>query len=69
MAVCRSEDRFIEIINEFAEKKDDFYSVISSFPYLNDKVKQGMIKYLDEFYYGIDKRNSLAKNSEMTALV
>ena len=61
MAVCRSEDRFIEIVNEFAEKKDEFYSVISSFPYLSEKSKLGMIKYLDEFYYGIDKRNSLVK--------
>ncbi len=61
MAVCRSEERFIEIIAEFAEKKDDFYRVISSFPYLSDNAKQGMIKYLDEFYRGIDNRNSLAK--------
>jgi len=61
MAVCRSEDRFIEILNEFAEKKDEFYSVVSSFPYLPEKTKVGMIKYLDEFYYGIDKRNSLVK--------
>lgn len=61
MAVCRSEERFIEILKEFAEKKDEFYSVVSSFPYLPDKTKAGMIKYLDEFYYGMDKRNSLVK--------
>ncbi len=61
MAVCRSEERFVELLNEFAEKKNDFYSVISSFPYLPDNVKQGMIKYLDEFYRGIDNRNSLAR--------
>jgi len=61
MAVCRSEDRFIDILNEFAEKKNDFYSVISSFEYLPDNVKQGMIKYLDEFFRGIDKKNNLAK--------
>ena len=61
MAVCRSEERFIEILNEFAEKKDEFYSVVSSFPYLPEKTKAGMLKYLDQFYYGMDKRNSLAR--------
>lgn len=61
MAVCRSEERFTGILNEFAEKKDEFYSVVSSFPYLPEKTKVGLIKYLDEFYYGMDKRNTLVK--------
>lgn len=61
MAVCRSESEFTGALAEFIEKKDEFYKVINSFPYITDRSRKDMINYLDGFYYGIDKRNSLVR--------
>jgi hypothetical protein len=61
MAVCRTETEFTNALNEFLEKKDEFYKVINDFPYLNEKSKKTMTNYLDGFFYGMDKRNSLLK--------
>jgi hypothetical protein len=61
LAVCRDESVFTEALKEFVEKKDEFYKVISEFPYLGERTKKDMIAYLDNFYYGIDKRNSLVR--------
>jgi hypothetical protein len=59
LAVCRDEDTFKNAVSEFAEKKDDFYKVVNDFPYLDAKSKKEMISYLDGFFNGIDKRNTL----------
>jgi len=61
MAVCRDESVFTEELKEFTAKKDAFYKVINDFPYLNARTKKDMISYLDGFFYGIDKRNTLVK--------
>jgi hypothetical protein len=61
MAVCRTETEFKNALTEFSEKKDEFYKVINDFPYLNEKSKKTMTNYLDGFFYGMDKRNSLVK--------
>jgi len=61
MAVCRSETEFAGTVNEFMEKKDEFYKVINTFPYISENSRKSMTKYLDGFYYLIDKRNSLVK--------
>jgi hypothetical protein len=61
MAVCRDESVFAEALKEFSDKKDEFYKVINEFPYLSDRAKKDMITYLEGFYYGIDKRNSLVR--------
>ena len=59
VGICRSEEVFIDALREFQEKKEEFYKVINDFPYLGEKVKKEMIRYLDEFYAGFDKRNSV----------
>jgi hypothetical protein len=61
MAVCRSETEFTNALMEFSEKKDEFYKVINTFPYLSERSRKDMINYLDGFFYGMDKRNSLVK--------
>jgi hypothetical protein len=58
-SVCRSETEFTSALNEFLEKKDEFYKVINDFPYLSARSKKDMIMYLDGFFLGITKRNSL----------
>lgn len=62
MAVCRDEEVLTEAVNELAEKKDEFYKIINDFPYLNPGTKKDAIKFLDGFFAGIDKRNSLVRN-------
>jgi hypothetical protein len=61
MAVCRSESEFTGALAEFMEKKDEFYKVINSCTYITERSRKDMINYLDGFYYGMDKRNSLVR--------
>jgi hypothetical protein len=61
MAVCRTDTEFKNALVEFSEKKDEFYKVINDFQYLNEKSKKIMTNYLDGFFFGMDKRNSLIK--------
>lgn len=60
LGICRSKETYIEALREFYELKNEFYKVINEFPYLKDKSKKEMIFYLDEFYKGFDKRNTIA---------
>ena len=62
LGVCRDHDYYTNAIREFADKKEDFYRVIREFKYLDEKTKKNMIKYLDEFYSGFDKQNSIVSN-------
>lgn len=62
LGLCRTEDDFLKALEQFSDKKPDFYKVINEFPYLNEKIKKSMIKYLDEFYLGIDNRNTIINN-------
>ena len=59
IGICRSEETFINALKEFADKKEDFYRVINEFQYLSPSQKKQMISYLDGFYMGFDKRNSI----------
>jgi hypothetical protein len=59
VGICRTEDEFINSLKEFSDKKAEFYKVINEFALLSDKEKTKMIKYLDSFYSGFDKRNSI----------
>lgn len=50
LGVCRSREVYQKDLDEFLEKKDEFYGLINEFPYLNAKQKKNMIYYLDTFY-------------------
>lgn len=62
LAVCRSESEFTKTLNEFLEKKEQFYKVVNDFPYLSAKVKKDLTGYLDQFFDGIGKKNYTVKN-------
>lgn len=62
LGLCRTEDDFLKALKEFSDKKPEFYRIINEFPWLNEKVKKSMTGYLDEFYNGIDKRNTVIQN-------
>ncbi len=61
MAVCRSETEFANALTEFQEKKDEFYKVINTFPYISESSRKSMTRYIDGFYFYMDKRNNLIK--------
>ena len=50
LGVCRSREVYQKDLEEFLEKKEEFYRLINEFPYLNAKQKKNMIYYLDTFY-------------------
>ena len=50
LGVCRSREVYQKDLEEFLEKKGEFYRLINEFPYLNSKQKKNMIYYLDTFY-------------------
>jgi hypothetical protein len=50
LGVCRSREVFLKDLNQFLEKKEEFYRVINEFPYLNKSSKKDMTAYLDGFF-------------------
>jgi hypothetical protein len=50
LGVCRSREVYLKDLEEFLEKKEELYSLINEFPYLDAKQKRNMIYYLDTFY-------------------
>jgi len=59
LGTCRSEEVFLNALNEFLTKKEEFYKVIRDFPYLSERSKKDMIIYLDSFFNKSDKRNTI----------
>jgi hypothetical protein len=62
IGICRSEEVFLNALQEFSNKKEEFYKVIEEFPYLGERSKKSMISYLDGFFIGFDKRNSIVNS-------
>ncbi len=62
LGVCREPEYYTSAIREFADKKEAFYKVIRDFQYLDERTKKDMIKYLDEFYSGFNKQNSIVSD-------
>ena len=62
LGLCREKQDFEKALKEFSDNKDAIYGVIRDFPYLREKSKTDMIKYLDGFYSQFDKRNSIVNN-------
>jgi hypothetical protein len=56
---CRSRETFEKELKEFIENKAEFYRVITDFPYLSERGKKEMIKYLDDFYDECDSQLSI----------
>jgi hypothetical protein len=62
LGLCREKEDFEKALKEFSDKKDEMYQTIRDFPWLSEKSKNDMIKYLDSFYKQFDKRNSIVNN-------
>jgi len=59
LGLCRSEESFKKSLSEFLEKKEEFYKVINSFPYLREKSKKDMIMYLESFFRDFNRKNTI----------
>jgi hypothetical protein len=59
--ICRSKQEFYNALDEFIEKKEEFYRIISSFEYADNRTKDSMIRYLDEFYDDLENKDKLVK--------
>jgi len=62
LGVCREPEYYAGVLREFADKKTEFYRVIQEFPYLHEKTKKTMTRYLDEFYADFDKQSRIVSN-------
>jgi hypothetical protein len=56
---CRTEEEHLKSLMEFSEKKEEFYRVIQDFSLIHEKTRKEMIRYLDEFFEGFDKQNTV----------
>lgn len=59
MGFCRTEQEYLSALGEFSDRKEEFFSIINDFPYLDAKAKKQSLSYLDEFFKGFDKRNTI----------
>jgi hypothetical protein len=59
LGICRTKEEYTEALKVFKEKKTELYAVINDFKLLNERVKKEMTRYLDGFYYEIEKGNQI----------
>jgi hypothetical protein len=59
--LCFSEADYLEQIQEFISLKDEFYTTITEFEFLDAKHKKAVVNYIDEFFQLIDQPNFYKK--------
>jgi hypothetical protein len=59
--ICRSREVYQEELLMFLDKKDDFYSVINDYPYLDKGAKKDITVFLDQFFSQLEKQKSLER--------
>lgn len=55
----RNMEEIQETLDLFRAKKENILGVIRNFTLLPDKIKNGMIRYLDEFFKIIENKNDV----------
>ena len=59
-------DRHVESINDYKRKKEEIYGLINTFEYMDIKVKNEILSYLDEYYNSSALSNFLRVNIRST---
>lgn len=59
LGICRTREVYQGELMAFLEKKEEFYSVITDFPYLSRAEKRDIIVFLDQFFDRLEKPRSL----------
>lgn len=62
LGICRSKEVYLEELEIFLNKKEEFYRVINEFPYLNQRIKKDMTVYLDGFFDKLVGRREIIGN-------
>lgn len=57
--ICRSKEVFQEDLKKFLNKKEQLYSVINEYPYLNKSSKRDITFFLGQFFDQLEKQKSL----------
>lgn len=57
--ICRTREVYQNELMAFLGKKDEFYSVITEFPYLGKSDKRDIIAFLDQFFDQLEKQRSM----------
>jgi hypothetical protein len=63
---CRADHYFISAIDQIYKNKDGILELIDSSPYLDEKNKKEMIRYLGEFFSDAENQESLLRNIRRT---
>ena len=59
---CRPEEKFVEIFDYMFDLKDELYSLVESFEYLDTKERKVAIGYLDEFFLQARQKRYIRNN-------
>jgi hypothetical protein len=59
LGICRTKEVFKKDLEVFINRKEDFYRIINEFPYLNQRAKNDMKDYLDDFYNQLARKDDL----------
>lgn len=59
--ICRTREVYQGELMAFLEKKEEFFSVVTDFPYLSKAEKRDIIVFLDQFFDQLEKPRSLEK--------
>ena len=61
LGICRSRETYVETLQMFLDRKEEFYAVVNDFPYLERSAKRDIIWYLDQFFDQLEKEKSLER--------
>ena len=59
MGICRDAEVFKRALEEFSGKKEEFYTLIKEFPYLREREKKRITRYLDGFFNDFGRNYSI----------
>jgi hypothetical protein len=59
LGVCRTREVYYKELEQFLEKKIDFYRVINEFPFVNTQAKKDMTGYLDGFFNQLEGKKEM----------
>jgi hypothetical protein len=62
LGICRNEEIFRKALDEFKDKKQAFYKIISGFQYLDERSRKDMIKFLDGFFNEIENEDIIIRD-------
>lgn len=59
LGICRNQEVFEMELNQFLAKKPQFYTLVDNFPYLDQRAKNDITGFLDQFFDQIERPRSL----------